>query len=171
MIIPPFNTAGDGGATFCCLAFAPVMYHQTRRPETPAALGIFFCAHKDFARFSRFTFGDDGHNLSYMRGDDTHDSLEFLLLSAFLEESVHPAGWRLFPRNRIPTSPHCEDYEDSRRKLCRLLFHFRSQEMVTRLLNVPHRPLMTFDASAGRVALGDSQNDDDEMEKAILEVG
>jgi hypothetical protein len=30
---------------------------------------------------------------------------------------------------------------------------------------------MTFDASAGRVALGDSQNDDDEMEKAILEVG
>jgi hypothetical protein len=92
MIIPPFNTAGDGGATFCCLAFAPVMYHQTRRPETPAALGIFFCAHKDFARFSRFTFSDDGHNLSYMRGDDTHESLEFLLLSAFLEESVHPAG-------------------------------------------------------------------------------
>ncbi len=172
MIIPPFNDAGEGGAQFCCLAFAPVMYHQTRTPELPAALGIYFCAHKDFARFSRISFDADRHNLSYTRGDDTHDSLEFLLLAALLEESVHPAGWRLFPRSQIPASFRCEDYEEARRKFCRLLFHFRGREMVARLTaDMPHRPLMTFDVSAGRVASGDSKDDDDEIEKAILGVG
>ena len=172
MIIPPFNDAGEGGAQFCCLAFAPVMYCPTRKPDLQAALGIYFCAHKDFTRFSRHSFGADGHTLSYTRGDDTHDSLEFLLLASLLEESVHPAGWRLFPRAQIPTSFHCEDYEDARRKLCRLLFHFRGREMVARLTaDMPHRPLMTFDASAGCVASGDSKDDDDEIEKVILGVG
>src|SRR6266576_6848230 len=97
MAIPPFNDAGEGGAQFCCLAFAPVMYHPTLRPAVRAALGIYFCAHKDFTRFSRLSFDTDGHNLSYTRGDDIHDSLEILLLASLLEESVHPAGWRIFP--------------------------------------------------------------------------
>lgn len=172
MVIPPFNDAGEGGAQFSCLAFAPVMYRQTQKPDSQVALGIYFCSHKDFTRFSRHSFDADGHNLSYTRGDDTHDSLEFLLLASLLEESVHPAGWRLFPRAQIPTSFHFEEYEDARRQLCRLLFHFRGREMVTHLTaDMPHKPLMVFDDSAGHIASGDFKDDDDEIEKAILGVG
>jgi hypothetical protein len=171
MIIPPFNNAGEGGAEFWCLMFAPVKYRATRQPELPAALGVYFCGHKNFTRFSRHSFDADGHSMSYTRGDDTHDTLEFLILSAFLDESVHPAGWRLFPRARIPTRFRSREYEEARRKLCRLLFHFRSQEMAARLTaDMPHRPLMVFDDSAGRVALGDSRDEDEEIERAIIEM-
>src|SRR4051794_29061474 len=104
MITPPFSDAGEGGAEFRCLAFAPVSYRQTHKPALPAALGIYFCSHKDFTRFSRHSFAEDGHSLSYTRGDDRHDTLEFLLLSALLEDSVHPAGWRLFTRAQIPAA-------------------------------------------------------------------
>ena len=172
MIIPPFNSDGEGGAQFCCLAFAPVMYSSTRKPDFRATLGIYFCAHTDFTRFSRLSFNSDGHNLSYTRGDDTHDSLEFLLLTSLLDESVHPAGWRLFPRGQIPASFHDEAYEDARRKLCLLLFHFRGREMVARLTaDMPHRPLMVYDDSAGRIGSGDCRDDDEEIEKAILGAG
>jgi hypothetical protein len=172
MIIPPFNDAGEGGAEFCCLAFAPVKYRPTSQPEFSAALGIYFCAHKDFARFSRLSFAADGHSLSYTRGNDRHDTLEFLLLSALLEDSVHPAVWRLFPRARIPTGFDSHEYEEARRKLCRLLYHFRGREMAARLTSdVPHRPLMVCDDSAGRRAFGDCKDEDEEIEKAIIEVG
>src|SRR5437879_3804226 len=113
MIIPPFNDAGEGGAEFCCLAFAPVRYRPTRQPEFPAALGIYFCTHKDFTLFSRHSFAADGRSLSYTRGDDKHDTLEFLLLSALLEDSVHPAAWRLFPLAQIPTSFCSDEYKDA----------------------------------------------------------
>jgi hypothetical protein len=172
MITPPFSDAGEGGAEFRCLAFAPVSYRQTHKPALPAALGIYFCSHKDFTRFSRHSFAEDGHSLSYTRGDDRHDTPEFLLLSALLEDSVHPAGWRLFPRAEIPASFHSDDYEDARRKLCRLLFHFRSHEMAARLTaDMPHQPLMVFDDSAGRLVFGDSKDEDEEIERAIVEVG
>src|SRR3954464_9729068 len=118
MIIPPFNDVGEGGAEFYCLAFAPIKYRPTRQPEFPAALGIYFCAHEDFARFSRLSFTGDGRSLSYTRGDDRHDTLEFLLLCALLEDSVHPAVWRLFTRAQIPGSFHGVEYEAARRKLC-----------------------------------------------------
>src|SRR5258705_13914679 len=98
MIVPPFNDTGEGGAQFCCLAFAPVKYCPTSQPEFPAALGLYFCSHADFARFSRLSFDADGRGLSYTRGDETHDTLEFLVLSAFLDKAVHPAVWRPFPR-------------------------------------------------------------------------
>ncbi|MGZ5519245.1 MAG: hypothetical protein ACXWJX_16230 [Limisphaerales bacterium] len=172
MIIPPFNHAGEGGAEFCCLAFAPVMYRQTKAPRFPATLGIYFCAHKDFTRFSRLSFAADGHSLSYTRGNERHDTLEFLLLSALLESSVHPAVWRLFPRTQIPSSFNSDEYEDARRNVCRLLFHFRSLEMAARLTaDLPHGPLMICDESAGRVAFGDSKDEDEEIERAIMQVG
>jgi hypothetical protein len=172
MIIPPFHAEGEGGAQFCCLAFAPVKYHPSLQPEFPAALGIYFCSHADFTRFSRHSFAADGRSLSYMRGDDTHDTLEFLLLSALLDESVHPAAWRLFPRVQIPATFDSDEYRDARRQLCRLLFHFRSREMAARLTtDMPHRQLMVFDDSAGRIAFGDFKDEDEEIEKAIIEVG
>lgn len=170
MITPPFNDAGEGGAEFWCLAFAPVNYRQTRKPALPAALGIYFCSHKNFTRFSRHSFAEGGHGLSYTRGDDRHDTLEFLLLSALLEDSVHPAGWRLFPRIQIPSGFHSDEYEDARRNLCRLLYHFRSHEMAARLTaDMPHQPLMVFDDTAGRVAFGDYKDEDEEIERAIIE--
>ena len=172
MIVPPFTDAGEGGAEFCCLTFAPVIYRPTSQPEFPAALGIYFCAHNDFTRFSRLSFAADGRSLSYTRGNDTHDTLEFLFLAALLEDSVHPAGWRLFPRAQIPTGFHSDEYEDARRKLCRLLYHFRSHEMAARLMvDMPHKPLMVGDDSAGRVAFGDSKDEDEEIERAIIEGG
>ncbi len=172
MIIPPFNDTGEGGAQFWCLAFAPVMYHMTRKPPLPSALGIYFCSHKDFTRFSRHSFAENCHSLSYTRGHDRHDTLEFLLLSALLEDSVHPAVWRLFPGAQIPTSFHSDQYEHARRNLCRLLYHFRSHEMAARLTaDMPHQPLMVCDESAGRVAFGDSKEEDEEIERAIIEVG
>ena len=171
MIIPPFKDAGEGGAEFWCLMFAPVKYRATRQPELPAVLGVYFCGHKNFTRFSRLSFDADGRSLSYTRGDDTHDTPEFLILSAFLDESVHPAGWRLFPRAQIPTGFRSREYEEARRKLCRLLFYFRSREMAMRLTaDMPHQPLMVFDDSAGRVAPGDSRDEDEEIERAIIEM-
>jgi hypothetical protein len=172
MIIPPFNDTGEGGAEFCCLMFAPVRYRQTRQPELPAALGVYFCAHKDFTHFSRHSFDSGGHGLSYTRGDDAHDTLEFLILSALLDQAVHPAGWRLFPRAQIPTGFRSDEYEAARRGLCRLLFHFRSRELAARLTaDLPHQPLMAFDESAGRVASGDSKDEDEEIERAITGLG
>jgi hypothetical protein len=172
MIVPPFHDEGEGGAQFCCLAFAPVKYQMTRQPEVPAALGIYFCSHADFTRFSRHIFAEDGRSLSYTGGDDTHDTLEFLFLSALLDESVHPAAWRLFPRVQIPATFHSDAYQDARRKLCRLLYHFRSREMAAQLAaDMPHQPLMVFDISASRIALGDSKDEDEEIEKAIIGVG
>jgi len=169
MIIPPFNDAGEGGAVFCCLAFAPVKYRPTRQPEFPAALGIYFCEHKDFTRFSRLSFAADGRGLSYTRGDERHDTLEFLLLAALLESSVHPAMWRLFPRAEMPADFHSDGYEDARRKLCLLLYNFRSREMALRIMaDMPHHQLIVCDDTAGRIAIGDSKEDDQEIEKAIL---
>jgi len=172
MIVPPFSNVGEGGAEFCCLAFAPVKYRPTLQPEFPAALGIYFCAHKDFTRFSRLSFAEDGRSLSYTRGDDRHDTLEFLLLAALLEDSVHPAVWRLFPRLQIPVNFQACEYEDARRKLCRLLYHFRGHEMAARLTaDMPHQPMMVCDDSGGRVAFGDSKDEDEEIERAIIEMG
>src|SRR5438477_11809573 len=120
MIIPPFHDAGEGGAEFCCLAFAPVRYRQTKKPALSAALGIHFCSHRDFTRFSRHSFAEDGHSLSYTRGEDKRDTLEFVFLAALLESSIHPAAWRLFPRAQIPPSFHSDGYEEARRDVCRL---------------------------------------------------
>jgi hypothetical protein len=166
-IIPLFNDTGEEGAEFYCLAYAPVWYHQTKKPALPSALGIYFCSHKDFTQYSQHSFAEDGHRLSYSRGDDKRDTLEFVFLSVLLESSVHPAMWRLFPRAKIPHSFQSDKYEQARRQLCCLLFHFRSQEMVARLL--PHQPLMTCDESARRVAFGDFTEEDKELEQAIIE--
>jgi hypothetical protein len=170
MVIPPFNDAGDGGAEFCCLAFAPIRYRQTRKPELPAALGIYFCSHKDFTRFSSICFGADGQLLAYTRGNDRHDLLEFVMLSALLQNSIHPAVWRLFPQSKIPTGFRSEQYEAARRSLCSLLFYFRGLEAAARLTSdLPNDPLMVCDESAGRVALGDSKEEDEEIERVVSE--
>jgi hypothetical protein len=170
MIIPPFLDTGEGGATFHCLAFAPIRYRPTQSPEFPAVLGIFFCSHKDFTRFSRISFDADGGGLSYTRGNDRHDNLEFLLLVTLLEYSVHPAMWRLFPRSQIPAGFRSDHFEAARADLCRLLFHFRGNEMAARLTaDLPHHPIIICDESAGRVAAGDSEEEDLEIEKAIME--
>ena len=171
MIIPPFNCAGEGGAEFHCLLFAPVRSRQTKGPALPAALGIYFCSHGDFTRFSQHGFDGDGRCLSYTRGDDHRDTLEFVILSALLEVSIHPAAWRLFPRARIPSGFQSEEYEEARRDACRLLFHFRAQETAARLTaEWPHEPQLVWDESAGRVALGDSKEEDEEIERVLVEV-
>ena len=158
---------GEGKAKFYCLAFAPVKYRQTRAPRFSAALGIYFCSHKKFTRFSVSSYAEDGSRLSYTRGDDAHDTLEFVLLRQLLECSIHPAIWRLFPRKKIPKAP--TEYEDARRALCCLLFHFRSVEMAKRITaGMPNEPLMICDEAAGRLAIGDSKEEDVEIEKAIL---
>ena len=36
--------------------------------------------------------------------------------------------------------------------------------------DMPHQPLLVFDESAGRVALGDSRDEDEEIERAIIEM-
>ena len=35
---------------------------------------------------------------------------------------------------------------------------------------MPHQPLLIYDDSAGRVAIGDSKDEDEEIERAIIEV-
>src|SRR5436305_12333595 len=132
MFTPQFMDSGEDGAGFYCLAFAPVKYCPTKAPEFPAALGIYFCAHLDFTRFSWISFAEDGRHLAYTRGNDRHDTLEFLLLSAFLESSIHPAVWRLFPRAQIPADFRSDQYDSARCELCRLLFHFRGLELAAR---------------------------------------
>lgn len=170
MIVPPFNDTGDDGAEFYCLAFAPVIYRPTKKPEFSAALGIYFCSHRDFTRFSCSCFGPDANLLSYTRGNDRHDLLEFVMLSAHMQDSIHPAVWRLFPRSQIPANFRSEQYEDARRRLCSLLFYFRSLETAARFTSdLPSDPLMVCDESAGRVALGDSKEEDEEIEKVMSE--
>ena len=172
MIIPPFNDTGEGGAEFYCLAFAPIIYRQMKTPRLPAALGIYFCAHKDFTRFSQHSFDSDGSCLSYTRGDDTHDSLEFLLLAVLLESSVHPAIWKLFPRTQFPSGFNVAEYEAARRRLCLLLFHFRSRERAAKLTaKMGHEPLMVCDPAATRISFGEANDEDEEITRAIVEVG
>jgi hypothetical protein len=37
--------------------------------------------------------------------------------------------------------------------------------------DMPHQPMMVCDDSVGRVAFGDSKDEDEEIERAIIEVG
>ena len=172
MITPPFSPPADGedDAEFFCLAFAPVKHRQTKQPLLDAALGIYYCQHESYTRFSQSTFAEDGQVLAYSRGDDDRDSLEFVFLTSMIDSSIHPAGWRLFPRAKIPSEFHSDEYEEARRDLCQLLFHFRTQESVSRMMSdLPQEPLMSFDESAGLVAFGDSREEDEEMERAVVE--
>jgi len=160
----------DNGAEFHCLAFAPVKYRQGRQPRMPASLAVYFCTDKSFTRFSRHSFGENHYRLSYTRGVDDRDTLEFLFLLALLEDTVHPAAWRLFPRAQIPPNFRSDEYETARKDLCHLLYQFRSREMVARLTaKMRNEPLMIFDDSFGRVASGDSKEEDDEIEIAVME--
>src|SRR6516162_4877611 len=169
MIIPAFKDEGENGAEFYCLAFVQVKYRQTRAPRLLAALGIYFCAHQDFTRFSRISFAADGHSLSYTRGDDRHDTLEFVLLKTFLESCIHPACWRLFPRAQMPANFHSAQYDEARRAMCLLLYHFRAIEMMTRATaDLPNEPLMICDETMCRISARDFKDDDEEIEKAIL---
>jgi hypothetical protein len=150
--------------------FAPVMYRETKKPRFPAALGIYFCSHKDFTRFSRLSFAADGRHLSYTRGNEKHDTLEFMFLLTLLDESIHPAVWRLFPRTGIPVNFHSGEYEAARRHVCRLLLHFRSKEMAKKFyVDSPNDRLMICDDSATRLAIGDSRDEDNEIENVIRE--
>ena len=169
MIIPAFKDEGENGAEFYCLAFAQVKYRQTRGERIPAALGIYFSAHKDFARFSRMSFAADGHRMSYTRGSENHDSLEFVLLKTHLESSIHPACWRLFPRVQIPADLSSAQYEEARSALCLLLYHFRAIETATRMAaGLANEPLMVSDDGAGRICLGDVKEEAQEIEKAVM---
>ena len=170
LIIPPFTNSGEGGAEFYCLAFAPVKYRQGRtKPRLPASVGIYFCTHARFTRFSQQTFGQDGHLHHYTRSPDGHDNLDFLILSVLLESSVHPAAWRLFPRAQIPPTFHSDEYENARRELCRFLFQFRTRERARRVMAaMAPEPLEIFDDAFSRLALGDSKEEDEEICKAVV---
>src|SRR5438270_451196 len=115
MTLPPFKTVGQDGAEFFCLALAPVLYRQTQPPPLPATLGIYFCADQHFPRLNLISHAEDGSPLSYHRGNDSFDTPEFVFLSAFLDSSIHPAVWRLFPRDQIPSDFKSAPYEESRR--------------------------------------------------------
>jgi hypothetical protein len=174
MIVPPFivHPFNDSDAEFCCLAFAPVRYSQFKKSRFAAALGIYFSSHKNCTSFSLHSFAEDGHSLSYSRGDDSRDTLDFLLLRALAESSIHPAVWKLFPRGKVPPGFRSEEYEEARRDLCHLLYHFRSQELALKLTaGLPHEPLTVCDESAERIAFGDSEEEDDELAKARIKEG
>ena len=161
---------GEGRARFYCLAFAPVKYRQPKAPRFSAVLGLYFCSHRKFTRFSVSSYGEDGRLLSYTRGVDAHDTLEFVLLHQLLECAIHPAFWRLFPRKKIVKAP--EEYESARRALCRLLFHFRAIENAKRCMaGRPNVPLMICDETVPLLALGDSKEEDAEIEAAVLSAG
>ena len=164
---------GEGGARFYCLAFVPVRYFEKKKPKIPATLAIYYCAHKDFTRFSLSSQGSDGQPLSYSRGNDNHDSLEFLLLQTALEmglePAVHPSMWLLFPKDRISSGFRSPGYWASRRELCRLLFIFRGHETVRRMTaDMPKSPLMVLERSVRRLAMEDSKVDDEEIQDAML---
>jgi len=170
MIIPPFNMVAEDDAEFRCLAFTAVNYLHADRPETSAALGVYFCSHEGYTRFSRRCVAADGHTYFFTSGDNKHDTLQFHLLSSLLDESVHPAAWRLFPRVRIPDCFNSDEYEEVRRELCLLLNHFRNGEEADRLTaDMPQRPLMVFDESVGRMAMGDSREEDEEICRAVMD--
>jgi hypothetical protein len=169
MIIPPFKSFGESDAEFYCLAFTSVIYCPTRASEMPASLGIYYCEHAAFARFSRISYADKERHLSYTRGDESNDTLEFILLLTLTESSIHPATWRLFPRIDIPSDFRCAGYDAARRHLCTLLFSFRTRELATQSTkDFPHKPLMVSDGSVERIAFGDSKEEDAEIEKAIM---
>ena len=170
MIIPPFKDKGENGAEFYCLAFTQVKYRQRRAPRFPAVLGIYFSASENFARFSRISFAADGHRLSYSRGHENHDTLEFVMLRELLESSIHPACWRSFPRAQMPAKFRSAPYEEARHALCLLLFHFRGLESAARLIaGLPNEPLMLCDEAVRRIALGDFKDEDEEIKNAILQ--
>ena len=173
VIIPPFRKEGEDRAQFFCLAFVPVKYCKKKEPKIPATLAIYYCEHPGFTRFSLSSQTMDGEQLSYSRGDDDHDSLEFLLLRTALElglePAVHPAMWRLFLKDKIPPAFRSPGYWECRRELCKLLFVFRSQVYVQRLTaDMPRHPLMVLEQSVGLLATGDLKVEDDEIDEALV---
>jgi hypothetical protein len=169
--MPPFKQHGEGGAEFYCLSHVPVKYRQ-RKVYVPAELGLYFCGHKAFTRFSRHCFAVDQRRLSYQRGDDWHDNLSFVLMSALLDAGVHPSMWRLYPHTEVPKTEDFREYELARRELCRILFRFRCKEMAARLTaNMTSGALMMPADDVPRIGIGDYPEEDAESERALIENG
>jgi len=120
----PFITWGEGEAPFYCLCYMDGVYRQTRG-DKPATQGLYFCPSPNFSRFSLHIFGEDGGKVLYHRGDDNLDSIEFVFLDLLLR-GVEPYFWHLFPREQVVVpNEHQEQYEQHRKHLCLLLYHFR----------------------------------------------
>jgi hypothetical protein len=173
MILPPFKTKGKGGARFYCLAFVPARYSQKSKFKIPAAHGLYFCDHKRYSRFNFHTYTDDGKLLACSSMHLHHDNVDAALflaslgMQSFLE--VHPAMWRLFPKQKIPSRFRLPAYARVRRQLCALLYTFRSNETIKRVTSdLPKSPLIICDKSAKRLAVEDVPEDYGEFKKVIL---
>jgi hypothetical protein len=68
--------------------------------------------------------------LSYSRGNDQHDSLEFALITAWYNNDVPPHAWHLFPADQADNywkdnGTHESAYAAMRKLLCSVLYFTR----------------------------------------------
>jgi len=72
----------------------------------------------------------------------------------------------------MPAGFQSDQYEEARQALCLLLFHFRAIERAARVIakaGMPNEPLIIYDEAMPRIMSGDFKEEDQEIEKAILQ--
>jgi len=128
---PQFHSRGTPRGDFYALAFVKGLYvPPTEKTKDDAFLILNYSPSKHFTRFS-FAIDSVKRDLhAYRRGTDTHDSIEFALLTAWYEYEMPPHLWTLFPKNQVSLArfakrKHSKQYQEARRQLCAQLYHFR----------------------------------------------
>ena len=140
---PPFHTSGDPVGDFYALAFCEGTYvSPSGSTREDGFLVLYFSPTPEFTRLSYQTCTVDGRPLSYARGNDEHDTVEFALLRAWYEYRLPPHGWKLYPAAhaarelRAAVQDHMEGYARMRRALAGVLYPLRLAEWLRQSGNV-----------------------------------
>jgi hypothetical protein len=155
---PKFHSKGSPRGDFYSLAFVKGLYvPPSEKTKDDSFLILNYSPSKDFTRFSFAIDSADGRLHAYKRGNDTHDSIETALITAWYEYEVPPHLWALFPKSEVNRAKfgnkqkHPKQYWDARKQFCSLLYHFRlaawfkTQECATKLqFKHPLKPLFRF---------------------------
>lgn len=130
--VPPFHIPGQDTGDFFALAFVPGRYvgSSTGR-SSPAFFMLCISTSEGHAPFNTMSIAMSDHEcLSYHRGSDVLDTVEFAVLYASQLEGISPDAWRLYPLSELadavfPNETARDAYWTARRRLCLLLHVMR----------------------------------------------
>lgn len=140
MDVPPFHSRGKPSSHFFALAYVAGFYlplpPSARKKPDPIRDGAFFVL--NFSRskaFTQYTYStvsaENGRVLTYTRGIDELDTLEYALLRSWQEHLIPPYAWKLYPETQIDWSTTKVEaktqaaYIKNRRKLAFVINHSR----------------------------------------------
>jgi hypothetical protein len=128
---PPFHLTGDPSGDFYALAYVDGTYSSpSGSTREEGFLVMYFSPSPDFTHLSFRTCTRAGRMLSYSRGNDRLNTLEFALITASYEYDVPSHAWQLFPVDLANdywkvNDAHAIAYAAMRKQLCSVLYFVR----------------------------------------------